>query len=235
MEDTGLNNYLDVIGRQQLLTDEEEQRLSERILSGDQRALGRLVEANLRFVVKMATLYRGQGLQLDDLISEGNIGLMTAAAKYDGRRGTRFVTFAAPYVRRQIERAIEQQNGIYRLPKDSDAATRHAGRALSVDAPLGRRTGMSLLSVLVNGNAPQADERVYSEAIEHAIEFAMLSLSPRESQVISRFFGLESEHQTMAEIAEDMGLHRERVRQIRNRAIRRLKKNYRHKLSELRR
>ena len=111
MTDNGLNNYLDEIGQEKLLTDEQERELSERIKQGDQRALGRLVQANLRFVVKLATLYRGQGLQLDDLISEGNLGLMAAAAKFDASRGTRFVVFAAPYVRRQIERAIEEQNG----------------------------------------------------------------------------------------------------------------------------
>jgi RNA polymerase primary sigma factor len=100
---------------------------------------------------------------------------------------------------------------------------------------MGGRSNVSLLSVLVNRDSPMADERVYSEAIENAIEFALLSLSERESQVINRFFGLDREHETMAEIAEDLGLKRERVRQIRNRAIRRLRKSYQHKLAELRR
>ena len=234
MTDNGLNNYLDEIGQEKLLTDEQERELSERIKQGDQRALGRLVQANLRFVVKLATLYRGQGLQLDDLISEGNLGLMAAAAKFDASRGTRFVVFAAPYVRRQIERAIEEQNGIYKVPKDADKQAKHQGKALSVDAPLGGRTNLSLLSVLVNQDSPQADERVYSEAIERAVELALMSLSEREMQVINRFFGLDREHETMAEIAEDLNLKRERVRQIRNRAIRRLKKNYNKELTELR-
>lgn len=234
MTDNGLNNYLDEIGQEKLLTDEQERELSERIKQGDQRALGRLVQANLRFVVKMASLYRGQGLQLDDLISEGNLGLMTAAAKFDASRGTRFVVFAAPYVRRQIERAIEEQNGIYKVPKDADKLAKHQGKAMSVDAPLGGRTNLSLLSVLVNQDSPQADERVYSEAIERAVELALMSLSEREMQVINRFFGLDREHETMAEIAEDLNLKRERVRQIRNRAIRRLKKNYNKELTELR-
>lgn len=235
MEDNGLNKYLDEIGREQLLSDEQERQLSERIKQGDQRAIGQLVEANLRFVVKIATSYRGQGLRLDDLISEGNIGLMTAAAKFDASRGTRFVIYAAPYVRRSIEKAIEEQNGVYRTPHDATRQEWKNGRTLSVDAPLGGRSNVSLLSVLVNRDSPMADERVYSEAIENAIEFALLSLSERESQVVNRFFGLDREHETMAEIAEDLGLKRERVRQIRNRAIRRLKKNYQHKLAELRR
>ena len=233
MADNTLNKYLDEIGRQQLLTDEQERQLSERIKQGDQRAISRLVEANLRFVVKIATLYRGQGLQLDDLVSEGNMGMMAAAAKFDASRGTRFVNYAAPYVRRQIERAIEEQNGIYKVPRNADSQTRQNGRPMSVDAPLGSRSNMNLLSVLVNQDSPQADERTYSGAIENAIEFTLLSLTLRESEVISRYFGLDREHETMAEIAEDMGLKRERVRQIRNRAIRRLKKTYRHKLAEL--
>lgn len=233
MTDNGLNNYLDEIGRQKLLSDQEERELSERIRQGDQRAISQLVEANLRFVVKLAATYRGQGLQMDDLVSEGNIGLMDAAKKFDASRGTRFVNYAAPYVRRQMERAIEQQNGLYKLPKDADRLARQNGHPLSVDAPLGSRSSVSLLSVLINQDAPQADERVYSEAIEHAVEFALQSLSERETQVINRFFGIDREHETMAEIAEDLELKRERVRQIRNHAIRRLKKSYRRKLAEL--
>lgn len=234
MTDTGLNIYLDEIGRQQLLSDEQERELSERILRGDQRAVSQLVEANLRFVVKLATQYRGQGLQMDDLVSEGNIGLLTAATKFDASRGTRFVSYAAPYVRQQIERAIDQQNGLYKMPKDANAQERLQSHPLSVDAPLGYRQGMSLLSVLINGDAPQADERVFSEAIERAVEYALQMLSDRDSEVINRLFGLDRERETMSEIAEDLGLKRERVRQIRDHAIRILRKNYRRRLVELR-
>jgi len=218
MEENSLGIYLDEIGREELLTDEQERQLSERIKAGDSRAIGRLVEANLRFVVKIAAQYRGKGLALDDLISEGNIGLMKAAAKFDAQRGTRFVNYAVGMVRQEIERAIEQQNG----------------KPLSVDAPMTGRSNMNLLSVLVNSDSPMADRRVYSEAIENAVEFALLSLSDRERRVVNAFFGIDREHETLAEIAEDMGLKRERVRQIRNRAIRRIRKNYRHKLAELR-
>lgn len=218
MEENSLGIYLDEIGREELLTDEQERQLSERIKAGDSRAIGRLVEANLRFVVKIAAQYRGKGLALDDLISEGNIGLMKAATKFDAQRGTRFVNYAVGMVRQEIERAIEQQNG----------------KPLSVDAPMTGRSNMNLLSVLVNSDSPMADRRVYSEAIENAVEFALLSLSDRERRVVNAFFGIDREHETLAEIAEDMGLKRERVRQIRNRAIRRIRKNYRHKLAELR-
>ena len=234
MTDSGLNNYLDEIGRQDLLSDEQERELSERILRGDQRAVSQLVEANLRFVVKLAASYRGRGLQMADLVSEGNIGLLNAASKYDASHGTRFVNYAAPFIRRQMERAIDQQNGLYKMPKDADALARQNSHPLSVDAPLGSRSNVSLLSVLINQDSPQADDRVYSGSVERAIEFALTTLGERETEVVNRFFGIDREHETMAEIAEDLGLKRERVRQIRDHAVRRLRKYYQRKLAELR-
>ena len=234
MEDKSLNLYLDEIGREQLLTADEERALSERIKAGDSRALQRLVEANLRFVVKIATQYRGQGLSLDDLISEGNIGLMKAAAKFDASHGTPFVNYAVVQIRQEIERAIGKETGKQGGREADSLGSKTTRRPMSVDAPMNGRTNMSLLSVLVNPNSPSADGRVYSEAMENAIEFALLSLTERERQVVGAFFGLDREHETLAEIAEDMQLKRERVRQIRNRAIRRLRKSYKNRLAELR-
>ena len=222
MEDSALNKYLDEIGKETLLSDAEERALSEQILKGDQRALSKLIEANLKFVVSVARQYKGKGLDMEDLVSEGNIGLMKAAAKFDARKGVRFVNYAVVYIRQQIEKAIEQQ-------------TRQQSMPVSVDAPLGHRTNMSLLSVLVNSNSPMADERIYSEAIEEAIEFALGSLDKREARVVNAFFGINQEHETMAEIAEDMDLKRERVRQIRDKAVRKLRKAYHHRLKELHR
>lgn len=222
MEDSALNKYLDEIGKETLLSDAEERALSEQILKGDQRALSKLIEANLKFVVSVARQYKGKGLDMEDLVSEGNIGLMKAAAKFDARKGVRFVNYAVVYIRQQIEKAIEQQ-------------TRQQSMPVSVDAPLGHRTNMSLLSVLVNSNSPMADERIYSEAIEEAIEFALGSLDKRETRVVNAFFGINQEHETMAEIAEDMDLKRERVRQIRDKAVRKLRKAYHHRLKELHR
>ena len=236
MEDKFLNTYLDEIGREPLLSDEQEADLARRIGEGDSRALSKLVEANLRFVVKIASQYKGRGVPFDDLISEGNLGLMTAAKKFDASRGVRFVNYAVGAIRQQIERAIEQQSSAYAAPADMASAKsghRDGGRTLSVDAPLSTRSNMSLLSVLVNHDSPLADERVHSEAVEQAIEFALLSLSERESRIVNAFFGIDREHETMAEIAQDMGLQRERVRQIRNRAIRRIRKVYKHRLREL--
>ena len=236
MEDSGLNKYLDEIGHTSLLSDEEERELSRKIKLGDERALAQLVEANLKFVVVIARQYKGNGLAMEDLVSEGNIGLMKAASKLDGEKGVRFVNFAAGHVRRQIEKAIDQQAGLYKVPKDAvDDTTAHQhSRPLSVDAPIGHRTNMSLLSVLVNPDAPMADERVHSEAVEEAVEFALQSLDERESRVVNAFFGIDQERETMAEIAEDLDVKRERVRQIRDKAIRKLRKAYKLKMKELR-
>ena len=230
MENDALNRYFDDIGRRPQLTADEERQLAERIRQGDLRALTRLVEANLRFVVKIATQYRGQGLDLNDLISEGNIGLMKAAGKFDPSRGTPFVNYAVVHIRQYIERAL----GLLGTEARQSSAEAAKHRPLSVDAPLGRRSNMSLLSVLVNPQSPLADEHTHSEAIEEAVELALLSLSPRERQVVDAFYGIGREHATLAEIAADMELKRERVRQIRNRAVRRLKKLYRQKLKEVR-
>lgn len=234
MEDSALNRYLDEIGKEQLLTNEEERQLAERIAKGDSRALSKLVEANLKFVVTVARQYKGKGVAMEDLVSEGNIGLMKAAAKFDASKGVRFVNYAVVHIRQAIEKAIDQQGGLYQVPKDvKQDLARQQSIPLSVDAPLGHRTNMSLLSVLVNKDAPLADERVHSEAIEDAIEYALGTLDDRERRVVNAFFGIDQEHETIAEIAEDMDLKRERVRQIRDKSVRKLRKAYRNKLKSL--
>jgi RNA polymerase primary sigma factor len=219
MEDSILNKYLDEIGREQLLTEEQEARLSARILQGDERALNRLIEANLRFVVVIARQYQGQGLSMEDLVSEGNLGLMKAARKFDATRGLRFVNYAVVFIRQQIEKAVRKESDEQRVESTRDGQTR------SVDAPLGSKANVSLLSVLVNADSPQADQRVYNASLEDAIERSLQTLNERETVVVNAYFGIGEERQTMAEIAERMSLKRERVRQIRDRAVRRLKKN----------
>ena len=219
MEDSILNKYLDEIGREQLLSEEQEARLSARILQGDERALNRLIEANLRFVVVIARQYQGQGLSMEDLVSEGNLGLMKAARKFDATRGLRFVNYAVVFIRQQIEKAVRKESDEQRVESTRDGQTR------SVDAPLGSKANGSLLSVLVNADSPQADQRVYNASLEDAIERSLQTLNERETVVVNAYFGIGEERQTMAEIAERMSLKRERVRQIRDRAVRRLMKN----------
>lgn len=213
-----MNKYLDEIGREQLLSAEEEARLSARILKGDERALNKLIEANLRFVIVIARQYQGKGLSMEDLVSEGNMGLMKAASKYNATRGLRFVNYAVVFIRRQIEKALDKESAEQRVESMRDGQTR------SVDAPLGSKANVSLLSVLVNVDSPMADQRVYDANLAEAIEQALTELNERERAVINAYFGIGEERMTMAEIGEQMGLKRERVRQIRDRATRRMRK-----------
>ncbi len=234
-EDKALNKYLDEIGKEKMLSDAEERELSERIKAGDGKALEQLVEANLKFVVSIARQYKGKGVDMEDLVSEGNIGLMKAASKYDGSRGIRFVNYAVSAIRQQIEKSIALNSGLFQVPRNKvgDGVSVQQSRALSVDAPLGHRTSMSLLSVLINPDSPMADAHIHSEAIEDAVEFALGSLDKRETKVVNAYFGIGQEHESMAEIAEDMDVKRERVRQIRDKAVRKLRKAYKRKLQEL--
>ncbi len=188
MIDNTLNIYLDEIGAKSLLSEDEERRLAARIHAGDERALNKLIEANLRFVVAIARQYQNKGLPIDDLISEGNIGLMKAARKYDGERGVRFVNYAVVFVRQQIEKALKSESAELRVENMKDVR---------------------------DDNSP---------AIADGMEYSLDSLNERELKVVTAYFGIGQERLTMAEIAEDMNLRRERVRQIRNKAIRRLKK-----------
>ena len=228
MEDNILNKYLDEIGREQLLSEEQEQMLSAKIKAGDQHALNKLTEANLRFVVAIARQYQGKGLAMEDLISEGNLGLMKAASKFDAQRGLRFVNYAVVFIRQQIEKALLIESGERRIEG------KPSGQSRSVDAPLGTKTNMSLLSVLVDANSPIADERIYNSNMETAVEYALQHLEEREFKVISAYYGIGQDGLTMQEIADELNLKRERVRQVRNHAIRKLKKAYKAKLAELR-
>ena len=115
---TSNEKYIEDIANEQLLSDKEEQELAEKIKVGDARALEKLTKANLKFVVSLAHQYRNRGLGEDDLISEGNIGMMYAAQKFDGSKGVRFVVFAAPYIRKAMEEAIKEQATLYKLPKN---------------------------------------------------------------------------------------------------------------------
>ena len=218
MEGDRLQKYFEEIGAHQLLTEEQEHQLSEQALKGDNRAVNRLAEANLRLVAHVAREYQGQGLSMDDLISEGNMGLVKAASKYDAKRGLRFAGYAVVFIRRAIEKALKQENEATKPESRAD------GQKRSLDAPLGAKPNISLLQVLVNGDAPLADGRAFSAAQEEQVERALQSLNERESKVVVAYFGIGQEHETMAEIAEDMGLKRERVRQIRDRAVRRMRK-----------
>ena len=207
-----------------MLTADEERELAGRIARGDGKAAEKLVTANLRFVISMANKYRGRGVEVEDLVSEGNIALMNAAAKFDASR-SRFVSYAVPMVRRAMEQAVESQGALYRVPRgEATAAEKRRSRALSVDAPLGGRENINLLSLLVNPNAPEADAMFEDSPHGSLLADALGVLDERERRVVAAVFGIGCERLTMAEAAAEMGLKRERVRQIRDKAVRKLSK-----------
>ena len=228
MKEKGLQTYFDEVGRHALLSEDEERQLSARALQGDERAIGGLVEANLRLVAYVAREFQHQGLPTEDLVSEGSIGLMKAARRYDARRGLRFASYAAVHIRRAMERAVEREQTQSGVQLKSTMTAQQASKASmrSLDAPLGVKPQVSLLQVLVNDGAAPADSRTYSAAQQEQAERALGSLQGREASVVAAYFGIGQEPLTMAEIAADMGLKRERVRQIRDRAVRRMRKAF---------
>ena len=172
----------------------------------------KLVTQNMGYVVTLARQYKSDILSTDDLVNEGVIGLMKAAEKYDPQRGKPFVTFAAPYVRKSIESAVNQ------LSAQSDM------RSTDESLPVGSRNNYTLLNVLEDANAQKADALVEDDILSDDLINCMDILSEREQAVITRYFGIGTERQTMSEIAENLELKRERVRQVRNQAMRKLRK-----------
>jgi len=222
-EKNSLDRYIEEIGSETLLTQEEEKDLSERIRRGDSKAIEKLITANLRFVVSVANQYKNKGLDVQDLVSEGNIGLIRAAERFDAERGTRFVSYAVPFVRKCMERAIEEQVGLYRVPKvekTKDDVKRSKG--ISADAPLGGRDNVNLLSLIENTDVLEADVLADEHMIMKEIERLFGVLDERECEIINLFFGIGGEKLTFAEIGSKLGLKRERVRQVRDKAMRKI-------------
>jgi RNA polymerase primary sigma factor len=267
-ESASLDKYLQEIGKEELITVEEEVELAQRIKKGDQAALEKLTRANLRFVVSVAKQYQNQGLSLPDLINEGNLGLIKAAEKFDETRGFKFISYAVWWIRQSILQALAEQSRIVRLPlnqvgslnkinkafskfeqeherkpspeelaeslelpADKVADTlRVSGRHVSVDAPFVDGEDNSLLDVLVNNDSPNADRSLIMESLAREIHRALATLTERESDIIRLFFGIGCQEMTLEEIGERFGLTRERVRQIKEKAIRRLRHTSRSKL-----
>jgi RNA polymerase primary sigma factor len=267
-ESASLDKYLQEIGREELISVEEEVELAQRIKRGDQEALEKLTRANLRFVVSVAKQYQNQGLSLPDLINEGNLGLIKAAEKFDETRGFKFISYAVWWIRQSILQALAEQSRIVRLPlnqvgslnkinkalarfeqeherapspeelaavmelpreKISDTL-RVSGRHVSVDAPFVDGEDNSLLDVLVNSDSPNADKGLINESLSREIDRALSTLTERERDIVKYFFGIGTQEMTLEEIGEHFGLTRERVRQIKEKAIRRLRHSTRSKL-----
>ena len=263
-ESASLDKYLQEIGREDLITVEEEVELAQRIKKGDRVALEKLTRANLRFVVSVAKQYQNQGLSLPDLINEGNLGLIKAAEKFDETRGFKFISYAVWWIRQSILQALAEQSRIVRLPlnqvgslnKISKAFSKFerrpspeeladeldipvdkisdtmkvSGRHISVDAPFVEGEDNSLLDVLVNDDSPIADRSLINESLAKEIDRALATLTERESDIIKMFFGIGCQEMTLEEIGDKFGLTRERVRQIKEKAIRRLRQSSRSKL-----
>lgn len=256
-----LNRYLQEIGREELLTVDEEVELAQRIRQGDTSAVDRLVRANLRFVVSVAKQYQNQGLDLMDLISEGNVGLQKAAQKFDETRGFKFISYAVWWIRQSILQALAEQSRIVRLPlnqvgcinkirkvlnkfeqenmrapsieelaKELDVPAEKiaetmkvSGRQVSVDAPFQEGEDNSLLDVLTNNDMPATDAGLNRDSLTTEVERSLLQLQERERAIIKLFFGIGCQEMTLEEIGDKFDLTRERVRQIKEKAIRKLK------------
>lgn len=267
-ESASLDKYLQEIGREELISVEEEVELAGRIRNGDRAALEKLTRANLRFVVSVAKQYQNQGLSLPDLINEGNLGLIKAAEKFDETRGFKFISYAVWWIRQSILQALAEQSRIVRLPlnqvgslnKINKAYSRFeqeferkpsaeelaeeldipvdkiaetlkmSGRHVSVDAPFVEGEDNSLIDVMVNEDSPNADRGLINESLAKEIDRALSTLTEREADIVRKFFGIGVPEMTLEEIGEEFGLTRERVRQIKEKAIRRLRNNSRSKL-----
>ncbi len=261
--DSSLDKYLHDISRISMVTPDEEVELSRRIRGGDQDALERLVNANLRFVVSVAKQYQNQGIGLADLINEGNMGLMKAAMRFDETKGFKFISYAVWWIRQSILQAISEQARLVRIPmnkigsinkinraaarleqafereptdseiaeelqletRDVEKLDRGTGRHISLDAPLGQQDdGGTLYDVISNNDNPFPDRILISESLKKDIESSLASLSPREAAIIRMYYGLGGEEaKTLIEIGDAFGLTQERVRQVKDKAIKRLR------------
>ncbi|MCL2413230.1 MAG: RNA polymerase sigma factor RpoD/SigA [Bacteroidales bacterium] len=267
-ETASLDKYLQDIGKEELISAEEEVLLAQRIRNGDQRALEKLTRANLRFVVSVAKQYQNQGLSLPDLINEGNLGLIKAARRFDETRGFKFISYAVWWIRQSILQALAEQSRIVRLPlnqvgslnkikketskleqkfertpsideiaesldlsKDKISEVMNiTTRYVSMDAPLIQDEETSFIDVYINEDNPTTDSLLIRESLAREIERSLATLTEKERDVLNLFYGIGYGHgYTLDEIAIKFDLTRERVRQIKEKAIRRLKTSSRSK------
>ncbi len=266
-----LNEYLKEISRENLLTAEEEVELTRIMRTKGikaQKAKERMIKSNLRFVVSVAKQYKNQGLSFNDLINEGNLGLIKAASRFDETKGYKFISYAVWWIRQSILQALAEQSRVVRLPSNKISVlnkihkTRSAlqnkfereptmeeiagimdttedeiyntlkisGQHLSIDSPIKDGEDNRLIDVLKSDQSPQPDHNITDFSLSVEIERALSSLSPREREVITMYFGIERyEPLTLEEIGQELSLTRERIRQIKEKALQRLRHKSRSK------
>ncbi len=264
-----IDKYLNEIAKLPLITDEEEVKLAKEIKKGNALALNQLVKANLRFVVSVAKQYQNQGLSLNDLINEGNMGLIKAASKFDETKGFKFISYAVWWIRQSILQALIEQPRIVRLPMNKATFYNKLNKAsnefeqkhqrepsdeelaeileikkeelnylkaslsfhISVDAPVSKNgddsDGNSSLDLMSDNSISSPSEELDQESMQTDILYALKSLSERELQIIQYYFGLNKLRQSYSldEIGNKLGLTRERVRQLKDKAIRKIRRN----------
>jgi RNA polymerase primary sigma factor len=266
-----IDKYLHEISKYDLITLDEEIELSEKIKQGDDDALNKLVRANLRFVVSVAKQYQNQGMNLSDLISEGNLGLIKAAERFDASRGFKFISYAVWWIRQSILQALAEHSRIVRLPLNKQSSMNKINRAfyeleqkferepqieeiaeslsispedvkrsllnvnrvVSMDTPLksSEDESNSLYDVIENKKIPKPDKKLMDDSLKREIERVLDTLNPREAEILKMYYGLlDQKQKTLEEISQYIGLTKERIRQIKERAIQKLKSSSRNKL-----
>lgn len=252
-----IERYLQDINREEMISPDEETELARRIHKGDNEALEKLVKANLRFVVTVAKQYLGQGIGLIDLINEGNIGLITAARKFDETRGFKFISYAVWWIRQSILQALAENSRLVRLPLNQvgnvskvnrffnkfiqenerrpspdevaealgvddnkvNNVVFSSGRHISMDAPLVEDEDSCLLDLMTNQDSEVTDSTLISESMKEEVHRALDALPEREAEVIKMYFGINTPELGLEEIGNRLNLSRERVRQIKEKAL----------------
>jgi len=259
---SSIERYLEEIALSTPLPPAEEVELTRKARKGESFALDKLVKANLRFAISIAKQYQGQGLPLEDLISEGNLGLVKAAQRFDETRGFKFISYAVWWIRQSILQALAEQTRMVRLPMNRVGAIHKAGKVLeklqrqhgrepslhevadclemtdyevadilktsvqhlSLERPRKQENGNSLLDVLENERDASPDDFLIQESLKEEIHKILVTLKPREAEIIRLSFGLVGERAlTLEEIGEYFKLTRERIRQIKEKALRRIR------------